>query len=376
MLRVLCAALVVSWATLMSLPAWAVVPANIQITSGGNALGNSTVELFASDRPAPGERPIARGTTDASGNVRLNLADEDARDRRRCRLIVIRDAQGREVGRLPCFIIPLGDATTVLDARSGRTGDVTVIRQDGQARGADSALKLGLEFGYSLGSVDTRVTRNNATTEGAAIDVRTPSLRPDLRWYPPALRRVGNFGGFNPSDCYLGLQGAIGLDDGDVGLNSDQHPGAPDGVVDTTLRREFKGAITPMVGCTLAKLPNHGGRFDLQLGPRISFLDWTFVTDETAGGGTRQQVEKSETKVGGAFGLEYKAMLDEAGFGGPGNLGNLGDLGSMRPGFRAGVWGEYVPGTDINFTSPNFPYRAEADGAWLWTFLIGGFLAF
>ena len=235
-------------------------------------------------------------------------------------------------------------------------------------------LDFGVSYRHTFGSLGTRHKRQNTEVKGEEIDISTPSLAGDARLYLsalgnfanlgnlPNLRNLGNLG---PSHCYLGLQGAVGLDRGDRGLKADLEPTTPDGQPDTILKREFKGSLTPYVGCSIFRFPNQNGSLNLQAGPRISFLEWLLEIDERSGGGDFHQVKKSKTVLGPAVGLEYNLELLH-----PGNLNG------MRGGLQLGAWGEYVPGAVLSTRTQFFEHRAEADDAWLWTLRGGVFLGF
>jgi hypothetical protein len=232
-------------------------------------------------------------------------------------------------------------------------------------------LGLGLSYRHTFGSLDTRHKRGNTEVNGEEIDISTPSLAGDARLYLSALGNfanlgnlpnLGNLGNLGPSRCYLGLQGALGLDRGNRGLKADLEPTTPDGRPDITLRREFKGSLMPYVGCSIFRFPNQNGSLNLQAGPRISFLEWLLEIDERPGGGDFHQIKKSQTVVGPAVGLEYNLELLH-----PGNL-----MG-MRGGLQLGAWGEYIPGTRVSTRTQFFEHRAEADGGWLGTVRLGVF---
>jgi len=232
-------------------------------------------------------------------------------------------------------------------------------------------LGVGLSYRYTFGSLDTRHTRGNTEVKGEEIDISTPSLAGDVRLFPSAfgnlgnfmnLANVGNLGNFGPSRCYLGIQGAVGLDSGNSGLKADFEPTIPDGRPDVTLTREFKGSFTPYLGCSILRFPNQNGSLNLQAGPRISFLEWLLEIDEVPGGGDFHQIKKSQTVVGPAVGLEYNLELLH-----PGNL-----MG-MRGGLQLGAWGEYISGFDLSTRTQFFDHRAKADGGWLGTARMGVF---
>ncbi len=243
----------------------------------------------------------------------------------------------------------------------------------------DHYLKTSLSYAYTTASVETSLTQNGNPFDGEDIDVGTSSLRGDVRFYPGGVGNVGNvanvgnignianianFALFGLSNCYVGVQGAVGLGGGDTGLKLDLH--GVGGVVDTTLRLRNRGSVTPYVGCTVARFPNQMGYLNLHGGPRFQFLKWTFETDESQQGGDFERVDRSETDVGAAFGLEYNLPLDPEYYGG------------LQGGLQFGAWATRMPGMDFSTTTPTFniDYGIKTDSYWAYTIRAGGYLNF
>ncbi|RMH31342.1 MAG: hypothetical protein D6690_16640 [Nitrospirae bacterium] len=83
------------------------------------------------------------------------------------------------------------------------------------------------------------------------------------------------------------------------------------------------------------------------------------MTDESQGGGNLEYKSEDFTTVGGAFGLEYNLPFSGIGNLPPGVDGHL----------QLGMWGEYVPGNDIQVRTSTFniDYIGRTQGTWLGT---------
>jgi hypothetical protein len=264
-------------------------------------------------------------------------------------------------GAVPAFGIQVSQGRGVEVTGPGRT----------QTRRNRPILDLGLSYGHTWGSSDTTITQNGNLRRGEAIDISTPTLRLDGRLRFAGIGNLGNLGNIanagnlGPSDCFFGVQGAIGLDDGDTGLKTDQHGAG--GAVDTFLRREFRYAVTPYVGCSVARFGNLGSDIKVMAGPRFTSLKYTFDTDESQGSAApNQRVERTETSIGPALGIEYNHQMDPKYYGG------------IQGGLRIGGWVERVSGTDFRFTSTpnNITYDVQSDTSWNYTVRGGVFLNF
>ncbi|RMH31343.1 MAG: hypothetical protein D6690_16645 [Nitrospirae bacterium] len=112
-------------------------------------------------------------------------------------------------------------------------------------------LEFNLAVGYLFGGQETSVIQNGNETRGDDIRITQASLRPDVRFYLGPLANIPNIGnvgnlGFGLTNCYAGIQGAIGLSGADSGLNTDQH--GADNQPDTKLSVKYSGGLTPLCG--------------------------------------------------------------------------------------------------------------------------------
>ncbi|MDT7041616.1 carboxypeptidase-like regulatory domain-containing protein [Candidatus Nitronereus thalassa] len=246
--------------------------------------------------------------------------------------------------------------------------------------------KLGINYGYKFGRMNTTLDRGGNISDGDDIIVGQSELRFDGRvYYGPLfnLGYLGNFGNlgnflFGPlgnvgnignvgkigiSDCYGGVQVGIGVSAKDTGLNKDEHPGTPDGRKDTFLKQKYKGSIKPYVGCKVADF-NNFGYFNLQAGPTFSFWEYVFMSDEA---GNLRENQLDDTKLGASFGVEYNNHFDY------GNLGGLlGPRDQIYGGLQLSYWTEYVEGFDVRTVSPlPATYISAVEGAWISTFYAG-----
>jgi hypothetical protein len=247
--------------------------------------------------------------------------------------------------------------------------------------------KLGINYGYKYGRMNTVLDRNGSISDGADIHVGQSEIRFDGRvYYGPLanmgyfgnlgnlgnfplfgylgnIGNIGNVGKIGISDCYGGVQVGIGVGAKDTGLKKDEHPAT--GVNDTFLKQKYNGSIKPYIGCKVADF-NQFGYLNLQAGPTFSFWEYLFVSDEN---GTLHESQQDDTKVGGAFGVEYNNHFDY------GNLGGLiGPRDQIYGGLQLSYWTEYVQGFAL---SPNTgsvsgaTYIPSVEGAWINTFYAG-----
>ncbi len=163
----------------------------------------------------------------------------------------------------------------------------------------------------------------------------------------------------------VGVEGTIDLSGPATGLRIDLHPASPDGVRDTFIKQNDYASISPFVGFELGQIGNVGELYGM-VGLRGTLKNVKGITDESAGGGEREEFSETKFLLGPMVGLELGIGGALANLGNFGNLGGYDDDGEDRVKLRFDL--EYRPGTEVSGQSSlGFDYDFRTKGTVLGT---------
>lgn len=344
MLRRITGPMVLLGVLLLALPAYAVV-SETSVTSGGEGLGGALIKFEDS-----GGNVVASGTTDAGGNVDIEVSD----DRKGERLTAVVIVDGDEVKRQD-FGVPEDD-----DDRFPLAIAVPVPTA-GSSHG--STISLGLRATYGMADLSGDIESANLQRSASGdIDLDKWGFGPQLRWTGSPLNRgTGSF----PLRPIVDLSFNWYPDAEETGVNGNIHPNVLDEISDSFITLEEKWSVGFMAGLEIARFDNAG--LSLLAGARLTSLEAEGIVNEESGGGILNRFSDDETQTNFTTSLELSLPLSRR----AGNLGNLGNTGDGGPELAFDVTATRLNDFDFSGSSDNFDYEFKAEGGWQFELGVG-----